>query len=63
MTATEHKSYFKLTTDSRASYGVSIMIVLDKIDRVIMAPHCVVMEWRSAGLGVTKALFIKFFIL
>ena len=25
---------------SRASYGMSILRILDKIDRVIMAPHC-----------------------
>ena len=27
------------TSPSRASYGVSIMMILKKIDRVIMAPH------------------------
>ena len=30
------------TSPSRASYGVSIMIILKKIDRVITASHCIV---------------------
>ena len=45
MTATEHKSDFKLTTDTpylalTGELWVSIMIILKKIDRVITAPHC-----------------------
>ena len=28
------------TSPSRASYGVSIMRILEKVDRVITAPHC-----------------------
>ena len=46
MIATEHKSDFKLTTDTpylalQASYGVSIMRMLKKIDCIIIASHCI----------------------
>ena len=39
------------TSPSRASYGVSIVRILQKIDRVITAPHCMslvieVIAWR-----------------
>ena len=56
MRATELKSDFELTTNtllhtwsSRASYGVSIMRPLKKIDRVITTPHCThddVIKWK-----------------
>ena len=38
MTATKRKSDFKLTTDD-LNYGVSILMILKKIDRVITAPR------------------------
>ena len=45
MTAAEHKSHFELTTDthispSRVSYGVSLVMILEKIDRITTAPCC-----------------------
>ena len=44
VTETEHKSEFVFTTDtsaSRASYGVTIVRNLEKIDRFITSPHCI----------------------
>ena len=45
MITVEHKSDFELKTPhkspSQASYGVSIVRIWEKIDRVIMAPHCI----------------------
>ena len=37
------------TSPSRASYGVSIVRILEKIDRVITAPHCIEIwsEWQT----------------
>ena len=43
VTEAEHKSEFVFPTDlpSRVSYVVSIVRNLEKIDRIIMAPHCI----------------------
>ena len=46
MTVIERKSDLRFITDTpyhalTASYGVSIMIVLKKIDRVVKASHCI----------------------
>ena len=36
------------TSPSRASYGVPIVMICDKIDRVITAPHCIWVKWADA---------------
>ena len=43
MTAAEHKSDFELTKDTPyvALTGVSVVRIWEKIDRVIMGPHCI----------------------
>ena len=43
MTAAERKSNSQQpphTSPSQASYGVSIMTILEKIDHILTAPHC-----------------------
>ena len=42
MPEAEDKSVFQLTKDlhSQARYGLSIVMILEKIDRVITALHC-----------------------
>ena len=48
MAAAEHKSYIELTKDTPylaltgELYEVSVVRVWEEIDRVIMAPHCIV---------------------
>ena len=41
-----YSQYSRVTSPSRANYGVSIMRIFKKIDRVITAPHCIwLMMW------------------
>ena len=39
------------TLDSQASYGASVVRILDKIDHIMMAPRCI---WYRSGLELTN---------
>ena len=54
MTAAEPKSYTKPTKDthispSRASYGMSVVRILEKIDQVMTALHCTTFKVNNSN--------------
>ena len=58
-TVADSVSDFRITTDtsylaSRASYGVSFVKILEKINRVITAPHCIYTRCQ----GITSTMII-----
>ena len=65
MTVIERKSDFIFTLNSppspsRASYGVSLMIMLTKMDLVIVAPHCIcyanIYRWTQECCVIESAM-------